>query len=159
MYEAARILFQHIPNWGRMASTLVRLQRFQQAVDAARKANSPRIWKEVLFACVDHKEFRLAQLCGLNIIINADELEEVSEYYQSKGHWDELITLLESGIGLERAHMGIFTELVRRGARFCSKEWTPLAVEHGAPTWFATRLLVACHACYQPRPISFACRV
>ena len=33
--------------------------------------------QEVLFACVDNKEFRLAQLCGLSIIINADELEEV----------------------------------------------------------------------------------
>ena len=47
MYEPARILFQHLPNWGRLASTLVRLGRFQPAVDAARKANSPRIWKEV----------------------------------------------------------------------------------------------------------------
>ena len=37
---------------------------------------------QVLFACVDAGEFRLAQLAGLNIIINADELEEVSEYYQ-----------------------------------------------------------------------------
>ncbi len=46
-YDAARILFMHIPNWGRLASTLVRLHQFQQAVDAARKANSPRTWKEV----------------------------------------------------------------------------------------------------------------
>lgn len=46
-YEAARIVFQHIPNWGRLASTLVKLHQFQQAVDAARKANSPRTWKEV----------------------------------------------------------------------------------------------------------------
>jgi clathrin heavy chain len=36
----------------------------------------------VLFACFDAAEFRLAQLAGLNIIVNADELEEVSEYYQ-----------------------------------------------------------------------------
>ena len=28
MYEAARILFQAIPNWGRLASTLVRLRRY-----------------------------------------------------------------------------------------------------------------------------------
>lgn len=109
--EPARILFQHIPNYGRLASTLVRLGRLQQAVDAARKSNSPRVWKEILFACVDAEEFRLAQLCGLQIIINADELDEVSEYYQRKGHNEELIGLLESGIGLERAHMGIFTEL------------------------------------------------
>ena len=47
LYEAARIIFVHIPNWGRLASTLVRLHHFQQAVDAARKANSPRTWKEV----------------------------------------------------------------------------------------------------------------
>lgn len=63
------------------------------------------------FACVEEKEFRLAQLCGLNIIVNADDLEEVSEFYQSRGHYEELIALIESGIGLERAHMGIFTEL------------------------------------------------
>lgn len=42
---------------------------------------------------------------------------QVSEYYQRRGHWGELIGLLESGIGLERAHMGIFTEL---GAYMCT---------------------------------------
>lgn len=77
LYEAARILFAHIPNYGRLASCLVRLHQFQPAVEAARKANSPRTWKEVCYACVDENEFRLAQLCGLNIIINADDLEEV----------------------------------------------------------------------------------
>lgn len=35
----------------------------------------------------------------------------MSEFYQARGHYEELIGLLESGIGLERAHMGIFTEL------------------------------------------------
>ncbi len=50
LYEAARAIFAHIPNWGRLASTLVRLHQFQQAVDAARKANSPRTWKEVQLA-------------------------------------------------------------------------------------------------------------
>ena len=47
LFDAARIIFQHIPNWGRLASTLVKLHLFQPAVDAARKANSPRTWKEV----------------------------------------------------------------------------------------------------------------
>ena len=60
---------------------------------------------------MEENEFRLAQLCGLNIIVNADDLEEVSEFYQRRGLFEELIALLESGIGLERAHMGIFTEL------------------------------------------------
>ena len=34
---------------------------------------------------------------------------QVSDFYQRRGFFDQLITLMESGIGLERAHMGIFT--------------------------------------------------
>lgn len=30
---------------------------------------------------------------------------------QDRGHFDELISLLEAALGLERAHMGMFTEL------------------------------------------------
>ena len=56
---------------------LVHLKRFNEAVDAARKANTPQTWKEVCFACVAVKEFKLAQLCGLNIITSTDELNEV----------------------------------------------------------------------------------
>ena len=48
LYEAARVIFTRMPSWGRLASTLVRLHQFQAAVDAARKANSPKTWKEVL---------------------------------------------------------------------------------------------------------------
>ncbi|CAM6046417.1 unnamed protein product [Sphagnum compactum] len=118
LYEAAKLIFTHISNWGRLASTLVKLQQFQAAVDAARKANSARTWKEVCFACVDAEEFRLAQICGLNVIVQVDDLEEVSSYYQNKGRFDELITLMESGLGLERAHMGIFTELGTLYARY-----------------------------------------
>lgn len=153
LYEAARLLFAHLPNWGRLASTLVRLHRFQEAVDAARKANSAKTWKEVrlleggahcvqlqltashparhvqdtaqapghvppppppprltltatvhvfslqvCFACVEEGEFKLASLCGLNIIVNADDLDEVSEFYQSRGHFEQLMTLMEAGL-------------------------------------------------------------
>lgn len=52
LYEAARILFAQIPNYARLASTLLKLARYQHAVDAARKANSPKCWKEVrVFVC------------------------------------------------------------------------------------------------------------
>lgn len=37
---------------------------------------------QVCFACVDGKEFRLAQMCGLHIVVHADELEELINYYQ-----------------------------------------------------------------------------
>ncbi|XP_020680390.1 clathrin heavy chain 1 [Dendrobium catenatum] len=118
LYEAAKIIFAFISNWAKLASTLVKLKQFQGAVDAARKANSSKTWKEVCFACVDAEEFRLAQICGLNIIIQVDDLEEVSDYYQNRGCFNELISLMESGLGLERAHMGIFTELGVLYARY-----------------------------------------
>ncbi|WPT18138.1 Clathrin heavy chain 1 [Picochlorum sp. SENEW3] len=118
IYDAARLIYSKIPNWGKLASTLVKLHEYQQAVDAARKANSAKCWKEVCYACVEENEFKLAQLCALNIIVTADDLAEISAFYQERGHTEQLISLLESGIGLEKAHMGIFTELGGLYARF-----------------------------------------
>ena len=69
LLEAAKVLFTALSNWSALASTLVRLRQFQAAVEAARKANIPKTWKEVCFACVEEEEFKLAQLCGLNIIL------------------------------------------------------------------------------------------
>ncbi|KAI1232992.1 hypothetical protein IHE44_0006182 [Lamprotornis superbus] len=118
MYEAAKLLYNNVSNFARLASTLVHLGEYQAAVDSGRKANSTRTWKEVCFACVDGKEFRLAQLCGLHIVIHADELEELISYYQDRGYFEELIALLEAALGLERAHMGMFTELAILYSKF-----------------------------------------
>ncbi|KAL0267211.1 UNVERIFIED_CONTAM: hypothetical protein PYX00_009551 [Menopon gallinae] len=111
MYEAAKLLYNNVSNFARLAITLVHLREFQGAVDSAKKANSTRTWKEVCFACVDSEEFRLAQMCGLHIVVHADELEDLINYYQDRGYFEELINLLEAALGLERAHMGMFTEL------------------------------------------------
>nr|CAG4635909.1 EOG090X0064 [Eubosmina coregoni] len=111
MYEPAKLLYNNVSNFARLAITLVHLKEFQGAVDSARKANSTRTWKEVCFACVDNTEFRLAQMCGLHIVVHADELEDLINYYQDRGYFEELINLLEAALGLERAHMGMFTEL------------------------------------------------
>jgi clathrin heavy chain len=35
----------------------------------------------------------------------------VIRLYESQGYFEELVQLLEAGLGLERAHMGMFTEL------------------------------------------------
>jgi len=110
-YESAKLLFNSIGNNAKLASCLVRLGQFQAAVDAARKANSPKVWKEVNLACVAAKEFRLAQIAGLHIIVHPDHLEELMHKYEEGGYVEELIALLESGLGLERAHVGMFTEL------------------------------------------------
>ncbi|CAB1322090.1 unnamed protein product [Coregonus sp. 'balchen'] len=118
MYDAAKLLYNNVSNFARLASTLVHLGEYQAAVDSARKANSTRTWKEVCFACVDGEEFRLAQICGLHIVIHADELEELISDYQNRGYYEELIALLEAALGLERAHMGMFTELAILYSKF-----------------------------------------
>ncbi|CAM1325764.1 CLTC (predicted) [Pycnogonum litorale] len=118
MFEPAKLLYNNVSNFARLAITLVHLKEYQGAVDSARKANSTRTWKEVCFACVNNEEFRLAQMCGLHIVVHADELEDLINYYQDRGYFEELISLLEAGLGLERAHMGMFTELAILYSKF-----------------------------------------
>ena len=110
-HEAAKIFFTSISNWAKLATTLVHLEDYQAAVECARKANSTKVWRQVNEACVAKKEFRLAQICGLNLIVHAEELQDLVKQYEWNGYFDELIALLEAGLGLERAHMGMFTEL------------------------------------------------
>ena len=38
------------------------------------------------------QEFCLAQLCGLHIVVHADELEELIHYYQVTSLWPEMIS-------------------------------------------------------------------
>lgn len=111
LHQAAKIFFSSISNWAKLATTLVFLEEYQNAVECARKANSTKVWKQVNEACVAKKEFRLAQICGLNLIVHAEELQDLVKQYERNGYFDELISLLEAGLGLERAHMGMFTEL------------------------------------------------
>ncbi|KRX18795.1 Clathrin heavy chain 1 [Trichinella nelsoni] len=111
MYDASKILFNNVSNFAKLAITMVRLGEYNGSVDAARKANSTKTWKEVCYACVDAEQFQLAQTCGLHIVVHAEELEELNTYYQQRGYFEELINLLEAALGLERSHMGIFTEL------------------------------------------------
>uniref|UniRef100_A0A1I8FH54 Clathrin heavy chain n=1 Tax=Macrostomum lignano TaxID=282301 RepID=A0A1I8FH54_9PLAT len=131
MYEAAKILYSNVSNYARLAITQVKLGEFQNAVESARKANSTKTWKEVCFSCLESEEYRLAQICGLNIIIHADELEELINFYQTRGLFNELISLFEAGLGLDRAHMGLFTEL----AILYSKYRTAKLKEHLELFW------------------------
>lgn len=101
-HEAAKIFFTSISNWGKLATTLVHLEEYQAAVECARKANSTKVWKQVNQACIEKKEFRLAQICGLNLIVHAEELTDLVKQYEDNGYFDELISLLEAGLGLER---------------------------------------------------------
>ena len=62
-------------------------------------------------ACVEAKEFKLAAVAGMNIIIHPDHLDDLIKHYEEYGYPDEMISLLETGLGLERAHVGLYTEL------------------------------------------------
>ena len=99
-HQAAKIFFTSISNWAKLATTLVHLEDYQAAVECARKANSVKVWKQVNEACVEKKEFRLAQICGLNLIVHAEELQDLIRQYERNGYFDELISLLEAGLGL-----------------------------------------------------------
>ncbi|KAL4063210.1 armadillo-type protein [Scleroderma citrinum] len=95
LYQAAKLLFTSISNWARLATTLIYLGENQAAVESARKAGNTQ-W---------------AQICGLNIVVHAEELPALLQSYERRGHFDEVLALLEAALSLERAHMGIFTEL------------------------------------------------
>jgi len=110
-YKAAKILYQSIPNNGKMAACHVQLREYSQAVEAAKKANNPKTWKDVNLACVAAQEFRCAQIAGMHIIVHPDHLDELIMQYERYGYFEELIALIDSGLGNERAHVGMFTEL------------------------------------------------
>ncbi|KAJ7453943.1 hypothetical protein B0H11DRAFT_264777 [Mycena galericulata] len=111
LYQAAKLLFASISNWARLATTLIYLGENQAAVESARKAGNTQVWKQVHAACIEKSDFQLAEICGLNIIVHAEELSALVQLYERRGHFEEVISLLKSGLGLERAHMGIFTEM------------------------------------------------
>ena len=43
--------------------------------------------------------------------MNPDHLDEVVYLYERLGHFDNIVELLEQGLGAEQAHTGIYTEL------------------------------------------------
>eukprot|EP00397_Hematodinium_sp_SG-2012_P000429 GEMP01000429.1.p1 GENE.GEMP01000429.1~~GEMP01000429.1.p1 ORF type:complete len:1703 (+),score=505.89 GEMP01000429.1:149-5257(+) len=117
-FKAAKILYASIPNNARLASCHVQLGEYSQAVEAAKKANSPKTWREVNIACVEAEEFRFAQIAAMHIIVHPDHLEELIMNYERHGYFEELMSLLDSGLGNERAHVGMYTELAILYAKY-----------------------------------------
>ncbi|CEJ55417.1 Putative Clathrin heavy chain [Penicillium brasilianum] len=94
-----------------IAEMCISVGLYEEAFEIYKKVNNQLAAVNVNEACVDKKEFRLAQICGLNLIVHAEELQALVRQYERNGYFDELISVLEAGLGLERAHMGMFTEL------------------------------------------------
>lgn len=117
-YKAAKICYFNISLYSKLATTLVYLEDYHAAVETAKRASNISVWKLVNDACIAKEEFTLAQICGLNLIIHAEHLQDVVNMYEQKGYFDELLSLFEHGLSLERAHMGIFTEMAILCARY-----------------------------------------
>ena len=94
-----------------MAEVYVMTKEYVNAYEAAKRADIPKVWKAVCFACVRAKEFKTALECGLKVIILPDHLDDLIQFYEKFGYYNELVTLLEQGMRHERKHNGIFTEL------------------------------------------------
>jgi len=111
LYQAAKILFTSINNNSKLALCHINLEEYREAVAAATKANNVSTWKAVCFACLRADEYRLAATCGLEVIKYPDHVDEVVSYYSDLGHFTHVVSLFEQGLGLDDAHIGIFTEL------------------------------------------------
>jgi len=111
LYRAAEICFQSVSNFPSLAKTLVRLERYQQALEAAQRAASTKTWREVCHACVEAKEFKIAAQAASHLVVVTEELDDLVRHYEGLGHAEEIINVLRQNLGSDRAHMGMFTEL------------------------------------------------
>ncbi|KAG6502766.1 hypothetical protein ZIOFF_035054 [Zingiber officinale] len=129
-YEAAKIIFAFISNWVKLACTLEKLKQLEGAVDGlmllTKRIVQSHGGKFVLLVLM----LRSSTWCKYAV----DDLEEISEDYQNRGCFNELISLMESGLGMEHAHVGIFTELGALHARYRPEK----LMEH--IQFFSTRL-------------------
>lgn len=100
LFEAAKKFYIICKNNSKIASCLIQLKEYSAAIEAAKKANTPKIWKELCMACVAAQEYKLANAAAMNIIIHPDELEGLIKHYESLGVVNEMINLLETGVGL-----------------------------------------------------------
>ncbi|KII65668.1 Clathrin heavy chain 1 [Thelohanellus kitauei] len=110
-YEACKLLYKYANNFMKLALTHVKLNEFQQAIEMAHKAGNTKMWKVVGQACLSAGEYRFARICAMNLVVHPEELPELIASYEEIGKFEELISLIEASVNLERAHIGIFTEL------------------------------------------------
>lgn len=110
-YTAAKVLYASVPNYSKLATCHLKLGEYAQAVDVAKRATSPKTWKEVNMACVAAGEFRSAHIAGLAVLRHPDHLEELILNYERLGHFEELMALLEAGVNSERAPVALHSEL------------------------------------------------
>lgn len=131
LFEAAKIIFTTLKNNAKIASCLVRLKQFTVALEYAKKANTPKTWKELCIACLSAKEYRLANAAGMNIVIHPDHLDELVNNYEKFGVPNEAISLLEQARLINKT-LTIFTELGVLYAKYSPEKLLGLISENFA---------------------------
>ncbi len=111
LYIAAKMMFRAVPCWGKLAHTHIMLKEYKEAVYAAKKADRIPTWRIVCYGCVDGEKFEYAAICALRLVLEVEEMQECIEYYEDRGHFQEIIDVLDRATNHTRAHPGIFTEL------------------------------------------------
>ncbi|CDJ48748.1 clathrin heavy chain, putative [Eimeria brunetti] len=145
-YQAAKILYQSLPNYSKLASCFVRMKDFGAAVDAARKAKNPKTWKEVAFGALNEGDIKCAHTAGLQLIAHPDLLDALVEEYERWGLHKQLMELLETGAQGERTHVGLFTELGVLYATYDSAKLMDHCKQHKA-RMNIPRLIRTCENC------------
>lgn len=118
LWEAAKILYIKMKSNAKIASCLVRLSQYPAAIEYAKKANNVKTWKEIVFACVEVKEYKLAAVAGTQVVLIPDHLEEMVQFYELNNAPEEMINVLEQTVTNEKSHIGIFTELAALYAKY-----------------------------------------
>ena len=118
LYEAAKVIFMKLKANAKISSCLVRLGQYSQAIEYAKKANNVKTWKEIVYASVEDKEFKLAAQAGIQVVLTPDHLEEVVQFYELHEASEEMIAILEQAVSNEKNHIGIFTELAALYAKY-----------------------------------------
>ncbi|KAH9582085.1 hypothetical protein LSM04_004601 [Trypanosoma melophagium] len=109
LYDSARVLYTIASDFPKLALTFVRMNNLQGAVDAAQKAQSRKTWTAVNIACLDANEIKLANICAVPLVLQAELMQDVVDRYEERGLWEELLTVLKTASVTPGAHMGIFT--------------------------------------------------
>ena len=111
LYDSARVLYTAASNYPKLASTLVRLKNFAQALEAAQHAQNTKTWKEVHVACLAAGEDKLAELAATSIVGVAEELRGMVDLYTSIGKAEQIMNVLRGTLGSQSAPMALYTEL------------------------------------------------
>ena len=119
-YEHAKIIYTSLLEYAQLSKTLCYLKEYSQALEMAKKANKITVYKELLVILLHQQEYGLAMQCTLQLIIYPDELDFIKQNYANNPM--ELIKCLQNALGLQQAHMPLFTLLSDLYCQYLVKE-------------------------------------